>query len=180
MSVIYYYWDDDDYDWKLLAGSVYDGNPFANLANEGTITLATKDDMSVTLRPIHIVKVRVAYTADYVKEWFSERTVYDEYDVIFKEDCSDNTLTLGSPVDDIEYYIGQWAYTSTISDFQIQYTPSVSSAACPISAWLYIEDPVDQEWVLYNAASPISYHAPVVNSSWKSVNTGSNYDSGYF
>ena len=28
MSVVYYYWDADDYDWKLLAGSVYASNPF--------------------------------------------------------------------------------------------------------------------------------------------------------
>ena len=132
------------------------------------------------LRPIHTVKVRVAYTADFVKDWFTERTVYDEFDVIFKEDCSDNVITPGAPIDDIEYYIGQTTISGAVTEFQIAYTVAVSSAACPINAYLYLLDPVDQDWVLYNSGSPISYHAPVVQSSWKPVNTGANLDSGYY
>jgi hypothetical protein len=180
MSVVYYYWDADKYDWKLLPGSSYDSNPFQTLDAVGTITLATKDDGTVTLRPIHTVKVRVAYTADFVKDWFTERTVYDEFDVVFKEDCSDNAITLGAAIDDIEYYIGQTTISGSDTDFQIAYTVSVSSDACPINAYLYIKDPVDEAWVLYNSGSPTAYHAPVVQASWKSVNTGANLDAGYF
>ena len=118
MSVVYYWWDDDDYDWKLLASSSYNSNPFMTLDAVGQITLATLDDGTITpLRPIHTVKVRVAYTADFVKDWFTERTVIDEYDVIFKEDCSDNVITLGTPIDDIEYYIGQTTISSTVTQF---------------------------------------------------------------
>ena len=158
--------DDDDYDWKLLDTSSYNSNPFMTLDAIGTITLATKDDGTVTLRPIHTVKVRVSYTADFVKDWFTERTVYDEFDVVFKEDCSDNVITLGTPIDDIEYYIGQTTITSVDTTFQIAYTTTVSGSACPINAYLYLLDPVSQEWVLFNTGSPASYHAPVVNSSW--------------
>jgi hypothetical protein len=32
--------------------------------------------------------------------------VADEFDVVFKEDCSDNTITLVSSIDDSEYYVG--------------------------------------------------------------------------
>jgi len=117
MSVVYYYWDADQYDWKLLPSSSYDSNPFQTLDAVGTITLATKDDGTVTLRPIHTVKVRVAYTADFVKDWFTERTVYDEFDVVFKEDCSDNAITLGAAIDDIEYYIGQTTISGSDTDF---------------------------------------------------------------
>ena len=120
MSVEYFYWDDDAYDWKLITGSDYDNNPFYNMDAVGEITLATLDDGTVTLRPIHTVHVRVAYTADMVKAWRSERTVYDDFDVIFKEDCSDNTITLGTPINDIEYYVGQTTIDyPTITDFQI-------------------------------------------------------------
>ena len=181
MSVLYYYWDADDYDWKRLDTSSYNSNPFMTLDAIGTITLATLDDGTITpLRPIHTVKVRVAYTADMVKTWFTERTVYDEFDVVFKEDCSDNVITLGTPLDDIEYYIGQTTITSVVTTFQIAYTTTVSGSACPINAYLYLQDPVTQEWVLFNTGSPAPYHASVVNSSWQPVNTAANLDSGFF
>ena len=120
MSVVYYYWSEDHFDWKRLDGSDYaaNNNPFKTLAADGTITLNTIDDNLVAstnkikLRPIHTVKVRVAYTADFVKDWFTERTVYDDFNVIFKEDCSDNKITLGTTIDpllridDTEYAIG--------------------------------------------------------------------------
>ena len=95
MSVTYEYWDTDAYDWKLISGSNYNSNPFTMDAI-GTITVDTLDDTTVPggLRPWHVVKVRVGYTADYVKNWFTERTVYDEFDITFREDCTDNVLTL--------------------------------------------------------------------------------------
>ena len=119
MSVQYYYWDTNNQDWRLVSTSGWNSNPFTVMDAVGAITVATLDDGAITpLRPYTKVTLRVAYTADLVKNWFSERTVYDEFDVIFKEDCSDNVLTLSSNLNDIEYYIGQTVDTSTVS-FQI-------------------------------------------------------------
>ena len=69
MSVVYEYWDTDAYDWKLISSSNYNSNPFTAMDSIGTITIDTLDDSSVpgNLRPYHVVKVRVAYTADMVK-----------------------------------------------------------------------------------------------------------------
>ena len=97
----------------------------------------------------------------------------DEFDVIFKEDCSDNVITLDSSIEDSEYYVGESAVT-----FQIDYSTSVSSSACPITATLYIMDPDDGTWINYNSAT--AYHAIVDSSSLKTTNTGSNYDAGEF
>ena len=100
MSVEYYYWSEDAYDWKLVTGSDYDSNPITSKDATGNMVIATLDDTAISggLRPYHKVKIRVAYTADYAKTWFSERTVYDEFDIIFKEDCSDNVITLNSHI----------------------------------------------------------------------------------
>ena len=140
--------------------------------------LATKDAGGHSLRPYTLFKVRVEYTANDVKDWYTERMVADEFDVIFKEDCSDNALTLQTSLDDVEYYIGQTTDTGTDTEFQIDYSTVVGSDACPISAKLYIKDPDDGTWVEYNSATP--YHAPVVSTSFKATNTGANLDSGYF
>ena len=107
MSAAFFYWDEDTKDWLDLSTSGYTTNPFASLdTSDGSFTLATLDDAGHNLRPYTKFTIRIEYTANDVKDWFTERMVADEFDVIFKEDCSDNTLTLGGHLPDIEYYIG--------------------------------------------------------------------------
>jgi hypothetical protein len=107
MSVDYEYWDINAMDWKEISSSNYNADPFTMDAI-GTITVDTLDATSVpgNLRPWHEVKVRVGYTADYAKKWFPGRTVYDTFNITFREDCTDNVLTKNSNIADIEYYIG--------------------------------------------------------------------------
>lgn len=95
MSVTYEYWDIDAYDWKLISSSDWNANPFT-MDSIGTITVDTLDDNSSlgALRPWTEVNVRVGYTADFAKDWFSERTIYDTFNITFKEDCTENVLTL--------------------------------------------------------------------------------------
>ena len=59
--------------------------------------------------PYEKIHVRVEYTANDAKNWFSERMVADEFDVILKEDCSGNVLTLQSSLADSELYVGESA-----------------------------------------------------------------------
>lgn len=107
MSAEFFYWDDDLENWLDLPTSTYNGDPFASFdTSTGAFTLATLDGAGHNLRPYTRIPVRVEYTAHDVKDWYSERTVADEFDIVFKEDCSDNTITLGTPIDDSEYYIG--------------------------------------------------------------------------
>ena len=167
ISAEFFYWDEDIKDWLDLPSSTYNSDPFASMSTaDGSFTLATKDGAGHSLRPYTRFSVRVEYTANDVKLWYTERMVADEFDIVFKEDCSDNTITLGAPLPDIEYYIGQTTNTATDTEFTVNYSVGVSSDACPITAKLYVLDPSTEDWVEYNSASPIAYHAPVVQSSW--------------
>ena len=179
MTADFFYWDETTSSWKAIIGSTYENNPFKTLdTTTGQIVLATKDDNGHSLRPYTNFRIRVEYTANDVKDYYSERMIADEFNVIFKEDCSDNFITITGHIDDSEYYVGHYEETGTDTEYQISYTTSVPSDACPITAKLYIKDPDDGTWIEYNSALP--YHAPVKTTSFKATNTGSNYDAGYF
>ena len=107
MTAAFFFWEEDNKDWVPIVGSRYENDPFSVLDTAtGEITLATK---LRTYLPYEKIHVRVEYTANDVKNWFSERMVADEFDVILKEDCSGNILTLQSSLDDSELYVGQAA-----------------------------------------------------------------------
>ena len=116
--------------------------------------------------------------------------VADEFDVILKEDCSGNVLTLQSSLADSELFVGESAQT-----YQIDYTASVADNACPITAKLYILSPFDETWIEYGSSDWTTFtgyatnhalyiHDPVVTSSLKTTNspgsTGSDWNSGEF
>ena len=90
-----------------------------------------------------------------------------------KASCADNTITLSTSLPDVEYYVGE-----ATKDFQIAYTTSVATNACPLDAKLFIMNDSTGTWDAYigNEGS----YAYVVTSSLKTVNTGSNLDAGFF
>ena len=145
MSAAFFFWEEDNKDWVPIVGSRYENDPFSVLDTAtGEITLATK---ARTYLPYEKIHVRVEYTANDVKNWFTERMVADEFDVILREDCSANELTLVSSRADSEQYVGESAITYTID-----YTASVPDNACPITATLYILNPYDETWIEYDSA----------------------------
>ena len=60
----------------------------------------------------------------------SDRTAEDQFTVIVKASCADNTLALATPyLPDIEYYVGEGDVS-----FQILYTTDIATNACPLDA----------------------------------------------
>ena len=90
-----------------------------------------------------------------------------------KASCADNTITLGSSLPDVEYYVGE-----ATKDFQIVYTTSVATNACPLDAKLYIKNDSTGAWDAY-IGSEVSYPY-VVSNSLLTTNTAANNDAGFF
>ena len=141
-----------------------------NIYIDQTLSNMPSTDETYTLRVTYAISE---------SEYGQEAWIYDEFTVRIKQDCSDNTITKGTAIDDSEYYIGYTEDGNTAS-YQIDYTVATASNTCPISAKLYIADLDSQEWVEYNSASAAQPHIVVKSSTFKSTNTGSNLDAGYF
>lgn len=163
----HFYFDDSTSSWEPLAGSTYDGDPFASLdTTTGDIVLATIDQAGHNLAPKTTMQVRVVYTATGAKDTVADRTVQEEFDVIFRVNlCKNNVITLGTPIADSEYYLGQTDETGIAAEYQIDYSTDVATDDCPIDAVLYIEDSSTGDWVEYDPSGPLSatgeYHSLV-------------------
>ena len=153
--------------WHALAGSIYDGDPFASVdPATGDIVLATKDEAGHNLSPKTTMKLRRVCTATGAKETEPDSTVQEEFDVIFRINlCKNNVITLGAPIPDSEYYPGQTDETGIAAEYQVDYTTDAATDDCPIDAVLYIQDPSNGDWVVYDPSGPLSqageYHSLV-------------------
>jgi hypothetical protein len=167
MTIALNYFDATASLWKTYVGTSFQPDPIK--AFDTATGQLTVSSTSTTYAPYTEIELQVVYTSVYVKLDNPVRSVTDEFKLIVKASCNDNTLTLGTPLSDVEYYLGEGN-----RNFQIAYTTSIATNACPLSASLYILNDSTQAFDLYTA------EAYVVGSSFLTTNTGANLDAGFF